>query len=309
MELMDVEPFVPWLIGATTPEVAVIMAVTGYDGITLDGLTFPTDGHEMSKVIALVETHRLHNVLCRVAALDRNWWRVVANWDRLVSTLDAAEPKWRDGAATDPATLDDALNRLYDRPVGPRRVLLDMDGPLADFDQQCWTWATSANARFDIDDLSQQAHRYITEHLPDPNHRESLRAVIDAPGWYRSLPVTPGAQEGVEALLAAGHEVIVCSKPHDDAPSCVAEKLAWLGEHFPMLTEEYVFTRDKAYAHGGHGHDRLRGILLDDAIVHGQVVRASWEPVAFACPFNGPGSIYGRYPRWQWGDNIERLAW
>lgn len=306
---MDMEPFFPWLIGATTAEVAVIVAVTGYDGMELDGLTFPTDGHEMSKVITLVETHRLHNVLCRVADLDRNWWRVVANWDRLVAAIDAAEPAWRNGAQVTPEALDAALNRLYDRRVGPRRILLDMDGPTADFDPAVFDLCVLNGWKLDIESPSDSRHRYFTDHIIDPEERAACRAALDAEGWYRALPVTPGAQEGVEALLSAGHEVVICSKPHDATPSCVAEKLAWLGEHFPMLTEEYVFTRDKAYAHGGHGHGHLRGILLDDAPAHGQVIRASWEPVTFARPFNGPTSIYGRYPRWEWGDPIERLSW
>lgn len=306
MGLRPIEPFVKWLIGAATPEVAVIMAVTGYEDVELDGFTFPADGADMAKVVALVEGHHLHNVLSVVADLDRNWWRVVANWDRLVGILDAAEPKWRTGAPVHPVSLDAALTALYDRPVGPRRILLDMDGPVAAFDPAVYDLCVANDWSLDIDSPGDSRHRYFTDHIIVDDHRAACRAVLDADGWYRALPVTPGAQEGVEALLSAGHEVVVCSKPHDASPDCAAEKLAWLAEHFPMLADEYVFTRDKAYAHGGPGRP---GILLDDAIVHGQVIRASWEPVTFAMSWNGPDTIYGRYPRWSWGDPIERLSW
>lgn len=302
--MRDITGFVPWLVGASTPELAIIKAVTGYTDLDLDGLTFPADGADFSRCVDLVEKHNLYNLLCRVAVLDLNWWRIVANWGRLTRLLDSSEPRWREGEPVTPVYVDAEITRLYDRPVVPRRILLDMDGPLADFDRQCWTWATSANAKFDIDDLGQQTHRRITKHLPDETHHQALRAVIDAPGWYRSLPVTPGAQEGVEALLSVGHDIVVCSKPHEDTPTCEPEKKAWLAEHFPMLRDRYIFTPDKSLAYAG-----ASGILLDDDIVHEQVPYATWEPVVFSVPFNRPGTQWGRYPRWSWGDPIERLAW
>jgi 5'-nucleotidase len=299
----DITDFVPWLVGASGPELAVIRAVTGYDDIPIDGFSFPADGSEFGRVVDLVEKHNLFPFLSVVAALDRQWWRIVANWGLLVGLLDAAEPEWRNGAATSPEKVNAEIDRLYARPTTPRRVLLDMDGPCSDFDVAAFEWCTTNDVTLNIDAPGDQRHRYITDHIDDDDQRAALRAAIDAPGWYRNLPVTPGAQEGVERLLSAGHEIVVCSKPHDDAPHCVAEKLAWIHEHFPML-DHYVFTRDKSLAYGG-----TQGILLDDCIVHDEVGRCSWEPVVFTAPWNGPGSEWGRYPHWSWSDPIERLTW
>lgn len=301
--LRDITEFVPWVVGASGPELTIIKTVTGYTELDVDGFGYPADASEMARCIALVEGHKLHNLLCLLAT-DRAWWRIVANWDRLVGLLDAAEPLWRDGAAVAPAGLDAALTALYDRRPGPRRIGMDQDGPLAGFDPMCWDLAPDGGWTFDIESPADQVHRYITDHIKDRRQRSALRAAIDSEGWYRALSPTPGAQEGIEALLSAGHHIVVVSKPHDATPTCVPEKQAWLAEHFPMLTD-FSFTNDKSY--GFHGGEN--GILLDDDLKHDQVRRASWEGVSFGVPFNRPGSAHGRYPRWSWGDPIERLSW
>lgn len=303
--MRNITDFVEWLVGASAPELALIKAVTGHDGLPLDGLTFPADGHDFSRVVDLVEKHNLYPYLCLVTD-DPMWWKIVANFGSLVALLDTAEPRWRDGEHVEPVKVDRAITRLYDRPERPRRILLDMDGPLTAFDDRCFEVCVDNGWELDIDAPGDQVYRYIADHLPNPDHQAKLRSLIDSPGWYQRLPVTPGAVEGVEQMLAAGHEVVVCSKPHDASPDCMREKLAWLGEHFPMLTE-YVFTRDKSLANANaYG---AQGILLDDAIEHRQVQSATWEPVVFGVPFNRPGSKWGCFPRWTWGDPIERLSW
>lgn len=301
--MRDIKAFVPWMPGATGPELAVIRAVTDYEEMPVEGSPVPANAAEFARVVHLVEAHDLHNLLCLLAE-DRQWWRIVANWGRLVETLDTAQPDWRDGASVQPEETDAFLARLLRRPALPRRIFMDMDGPLAWYDSAAFDLAAENEWPLDIEALGDQTHRFMTHHLPDLEHQAAMRAVIDAPGWYRALPVTPGAQEGIESLLSAGHDIVICSKPHDPSPNCEPEKKAWLAEHFPMLTDEYIFTNNKSYAYGGRN-----GILLDDAIKADQVAEATWEPVTFGVPFNQPGSEWGRYPRWTWGDPIERLSW
>lgn len=303
--LRPVTDFIRWLPNVSSAaELQVISVVTGDPEVPVDGFNYPADATDFAHVVALVELHKLHDLLCLVAEVDMAWWRIVANWDRLVSLLDGAHPNWRKGAKVEPTALNEALSTLYARQPAPRRIGMDMDGPLAGFDPQCWHLADSGGWRFDIESPQDQRHRLITEHIADLDQRAALRAAIDSPGWYRALPPTPGAQEGVEALLSAGHEIVIVSTPHPEVETCEGEKRAWLAEHFPMLTT-YAFTNDKAVGFYGGRH----GILLDDAIVHTQVPYASWSPVVFSLPFNGPTSEWGRYPRWSWGDPIERLTW
>lgn len=178
-------------------------------------------------------------------------------------------------------------------------VLLDMDGPLAGFDQKFW-----ANPRLrgllSIDRYEQQTSWFFTDFIRSDRVRDSVRRMLNAPGWYRDLPVVDGAVEGVDALEAAGIDVWVCTRPHPDSPTCVSEKQAWLREHFPMLDGKLITVADKSMVGGD--------VLLDDAPPFDTRMTPTWRPVVFTAPYNGVGSKWGNLPSWSWGDPIERLV-
>lgn len=178
------------------------------------------------------------------------------------------------------------------------RILLDMDGPLAGFDQHCWEHITSMGLECDIDGPHAQTARYFTDHLPKSDRRR-LRALIDAEGWFRALPVVEGAQEGVETLQAAGHEVWVCTKPLEVNPTCRDEKGAWLREHFPEMEDRLIIAPDKSLIHGD--------VLLDDAPKLEWIGEATWHPAIFTAPYNVAGSEWAHLPHWTWGDDLEVL--
>lgn len=298
--MRDIKEFVPWLTVEPAPQsvLTIIQTVTGID---LCEPGTPAEPFDFAKCVLLVEHYELHSQLCDLATLSPEWWRIVGNWGRLVDALGEVAPNWRQGEYTAGISAQAILDALHMRQPGPRKLLLDMDGPIADLDRQVWDDSVAAGWKWDIETLDQFIHRYSTVHIIDPEHREAARALINQPGWFRALPVTPGAQEGVEALLAAGHEITVCTKPLATNPTCRDEKYAWLVEHFPMLAPEMITAPNKS---------RITGdLLLDDAIDHAQAAVAGWEPVVFRMPFNGTGTEWGHYPNWGWGDPIERLAW
>ena len=184
---------------------------------------------------------------------------------------------------------------MADEPI----LLLDMDGPLADFNGHFYRRCIELGVEFDIDHPERQTFYFLTEHIPDRAQRALSRLLCDSAGWFAQLPVEPGAIEGVRGLLGTGLDIWVCTKPLEANPGCLSEKHAWLVQHFPELSDKLITAPDKS---------RILGhVLLDDAPSAAQVERATWTPVVFETVYNGEGSEWGHYPRWAWGDDPEEI--
>lgn len=178
-------------------------------------------------------------------------------------------------------------------------ILLDMDGPLADFDTRCWKECWQRGWETDITYPREQTRRYFTDHMPNAREAELMRDAINTPGWFTSLKVTTGATVGAQGLLGAGHEVWVATKALETNPTCRDEKVAWLREHFPYLEDRMFITPDKSLLRGD--------ILLDDAPKPKWLKDAVWQPVIFDATYNGAGTVWSHLPRWTWGDPVSAL--
>lgn len=185
-----------------------------------------------------------------------------------------------------------------------RYGLLDMDGPLADFDKALWVLAYEKGVRVNVDDYDPalQTARYMTDHA-HRDERSVLHKEMHAPGWFLNLEPTGGAVEGVDKLLEASTEagvrIVVCTKPLRRSDTCPSEKLLWLKEHFPNLAKDAVITDDKSLVGGA--------FLLDDAITPDWINRAMWDPIIFDKPFNREGTVWEDWKRWDWSLPVEEL--
>lgn len=107
-------------------------------------------------------------------------------------------------------------------------VFLDMDGPLANFDEACK----------DSDPTKDPPEMYV-------------------PGFYRNLKVVPGAHYAVHAILAMKHvELFIGSKPSSGMLGCASEKFEWIAINFPKMLKRIVLACDKGLLKGD--------ILVDD---------------------------------------------
>lgn len=183
--------------------------------------------------------------------------------------------------------------------------LLDQDGPLADFELAFWELCNELGCEMNIDGMEDPGReRFMSDNITNKHHRKMARSVIEDGGnhWFRNLPVTPGAKEGVDMLLTHPDvDLWVCTKPMEINTSCRDDKGLWLREHFPELEHRMILAPDKSCIKGD--------ILLDDAPRLEWLPRASWRPVIFKDAFNGPGSQWDGLPRWTWGDPLEELLW
>lgn len=177
-------------------------------------------------------------------------------------------------------------------------LLLDMDGVIADFDALGYKACATLGIPVDCEP-HEQTNRYFTDHLLTAADRKKIHKQIDSRGWFANLPPVPGAIEGTRALIAAGVDVWICTKPKESNPGCRDEKGRWLAQHLPELERKLIITPNKGMVRGD--------ILLDDAPKFEWYVAAEWTPVIFTRPFNGPLSAWGALPHWSWGEPIEDL--
>ena len=144
--------------------------------------------------------------------------------------------------------------RRFDRPV---TIYLDQDGPLADFQG-------AANAAG-----------------WEPKFAKMQR------GFYRSLPLTPGARQAVEELLGFQHlHVFVATKIPDRNPHAATEKILWLQEHLPGMGERIIITPNKAcigtiddYLVDDRAHKADASFFPGTFIHYGSAAFPDWEAV------------------------------
>lgn len=175
-------------------------------------------------------------------------------------------------------------------------ILMDMDGPLADFDRAFWDLCEQMGFEMNCT-RGQQSQRFATDHVVHFDDRRWIRRHIDTTDWFRHLPVTPGALKGM-ATLAQLAEVWVVSKPLLLNPRCRDDKAAWLKEHFG-LTYHLILANDKSMI---RGH-----VLVDDAPHLDWLADASWWPLIYRTTWNGDGSRWEKLPRWDWNDGVDTL--
>lgn len=183
------------------------------------------------------------------------------------------------------------------RPV----LLLDMDGPLADFDAACFHLIETNGWEVDFDHLDDpRRERFMTANMPNRREAMMLRHTIDTdPDWFENLPVTVGATEERVAELMGNFDVWVCTKPLEKNPTCRDDKGRWLRRYFPDLEHKLIIAPDKSRVSGD--------ILLDDAPKLEWIDRADWVPVIFPEPYNQRGGRLAQLPTWTWGDPVESL--
>jgi len=178
-------------------------------------------------------------------------------------------------------------------------ILVDMDGPLADFDAHFWQLCADRGWTMNCEP-HEQSRRYATDHVVDLAQRQAARQYInDDPHWFADLPVTVGAVEGINEL--ADHaDVWICTKPLEANEQCRDGKAQWVRQHLGSDWEKrLIIAPDKSMV---RGH-----VLLDDAIRLYWIEVAEWLPVVFPTSWNGPGSPWAGLPRWQWGDPVQSL--
>ena len=182
-------------------------------------------------------------------------------------------------------------------------VLVDQDGVVADFERGVLDRFRARHPDAPFIALADRRGFYVSRQYP-PEWSEEINAIMRAEGFYRDLPVIDGAKRALGEMVAAGHDVFLCTSPLVSSRWSVPDKLAWIEHHLGRAwLRRIVITSDKTLV-----GDRLRPcVLIDDRPQITGVAIPPWEHVLFDQPYNR-GEPGPRLPSWAvWREVLEPI--
>ncbi|SFC96734.1 5' nucleotidase, NT5C type [Flavobacterium phragmitis] len=117
--------------------------------------------------------------------------------------------------------------------MNKKTIAIDMDGVLADVELQI---IDHYNAAYGTT-LTKESIQGLSEEEAF-NGRDLLIEILNKDNFFRTLPVMPDAVESVRELQK-NFEIFIVSAA-TEFPLSLAEKVAWLGEHFPFIKWENI---------------------------------------------------------------------
>lgn len=158
-------------------------------------------------------------------------------------------------------------------------ILCDMDGVLSDWDHG-WDAAVDALGPRG-EGMIRSADRKIFNlyHGLDAARKLLVDEITQTPGFYRNLPLLPGAKQALKEMLDAGYEVRIVTSPWVSNPTCASDKMAWVVEHLGShWAQRLIITNDKTFVRGD--------FLFDDKPEVKGSLKPTWEHILVDSPLN-----------------------
>jgi 5'-nucleotidase len=158
------------------------------------------------------------------------------------------------------------------------RILVDMDGVLADFEGRFLDiWRQQHPDKLYIA-REQRNTAYLIDQYP-ARYKDLIQHIFFAPGFFRSLPPIPGGLEALTDMRQANIEVFICTTPFAQFKNCVLEKFEWVEENLgPEWIERIILTFDKTLVSADY--------LIDDMPSITGLESPSWKHILYHCPQN-----------------------
>jgi 5'-nucleotidase len=176
------------------------------------------------------------------------------------------------------------------------RILVDMDGVIADLEQEfLQRWRKRHAEKFYVP-LEKRTAFYVKDDYP-----EELKPMVDEilleASFFREIIPVPGAKEALEEMQARGFEVFICTSPLSTYKNCVLEKYDWVEKYMgPTWVRQVILTKDKTILRAD--------VLIDDKpVITGAEDTPGWEHILYDRPYNR--NVNKRRLTWEnWRDII-----
>jgi len=157
-------------------------------------------------------------------------------------------------------------------------ILIDQDGPLANFELGFLKGWRKRFADEDFVPLSKRRSFYVRDDYP-LNLRAKIESVYLEAGFYEDLPIVHGARKAIRTMVGLGCDVWICTSPLSQYENCVLEKYLWVEKHFGReFTKRIIVTKDKTLIKGTY--------LIDDSPGVEGKAQPEWEHLLFDYPYN-----------------------
>lgn len=123
------------------------------------------------------------------------------------------------------------------------RLILGVDGVVADFVGHLLQSVGSARSPDEV--VERDVFKFLTT-----DQQEEARRLMATPEFWLSMPLMPGALEGVRAFQLRGHEIVWATTPWPDCQQWDWARRIWIKKHFSARDEDIVTIYEKQWLTG-----------------------------------------------------------
>lgn len=160
-----------------------------------------------------------------------------------------------------------------------KRILVDMDGVLADFDKKVTEIYKEKFPERDYIPLENKTTFYLSEMYPK-QYKSDIEEISLMSGFFKTLEPVEGSLEALMHMDSLGHEIFICTAPISGNKTCASDKFEWVYEYLgKSWIKKVVIAKDKTIISGDY--------LIDDKPqIEGVEKNPSWEHILYDQPYN-----------------------